>query len=140
MKKHAFDELQSQPGKRKKFYQDEINKLKIDKSLAQKEKVDAEKNVQLVANSVNSLSERLEENTAQNMKTKEQIQQAQTEIENARTEKKRVAMQVKARMFEFDEAQLAAQSLKTKLGGLESQLEKVEPIYATHRRLRAQIK
>ena len=49
-------------------------------------------------------------------------------------------MQVKARMFEFDEAQLAAQSLKTKLGGLETQLEKVEPIYATHRRLRAQIK
>lgn len=44
MKKHAFDELVSEPAKRKKFYQDEINKLKLDKNLTIKEKKDAEKN------------------------------------------------------------------------------------------------
>lgn len=32
------------------------------------------------------------------------MSEAQAEIERARTEKKRVAMQVKARMFELDEA------------------------------------
>ena len=45
-------------------------------------------------------------------------------------------MQVKARMFELDEAQLAASSLKTKLQSLDLQLDKIEPINATLRRLR----
>ena len=52
MKKHAFDELVDEPAKRKKFYQDEINKLKLEKNLTTKEKKDAEKNANLVAQSV----------------------------------------------------------------------------------------
>lgn len=66
MKKHAFDELVNDPAKRKKFYQDEINKLKLEKNLALKEKTDAEKNAQLVTKSIANLQARLEENTAQN--------------------------------------------------------------------------
>ena len=58
----------------------------------------------------------------------------------AREKKKGVAMQVKNRMFELDEAQLTAQALKTKLAGHEQQLEKIEPVYGTFRRLRTQIK
>ncbi len=76
---------------------------------------------------------------AQNDGIREQMRNAQVEIENARAEKKRVAMQVKARIFELDEAQLAAQSIKIKLSGLESQLDKIEPINATLRRLRAHV-
>ena len=52
MKKHAFDELVEDPGKRKKFYQEEIAKLKLEKNLALKEQRDAEKNAKLVGNSV----------------------------------------------------------------------------------------
>ena len=37
MKKHAFDELVSDPAKRKKFYTDEIKKLAIEKSIIAKE-------------------------------------------------------------------------------------------------------
>ena len=80
MKKHAFDELVDEPAKRKKFYQDEINKLKLEKNLTTKEKKDAEKNANLVAQSVAQLSERLEENAAQQEHIREQMQQAQDEI------------------------------------------------------------
>lgn len=52
MKKHAFDELASDPAKRKKFYQDEINKLKLEKNLTDKERSDAHKNVSIVQQSV----------------------------------------------------------------------------------------
>lgn len=63
MKKHAFDEHASNPGKRKKFYQDEINKLKLEKNLTMKEKSDAEKNCQLVNKNIAELKERAEENS-----------------------------------------------------------------------------
>ncbi len=52
MKKHAYDELLSDPAKRKKFYQNEINKLKLEKNLATKERTDAHRNVQLVSKSI----------------------------------------------------------------------------------------
>ena len=52
MKKHAFDQHVDEPAKRKKFYQDEINKLKLEKNLSLKEKVDAEKNCQIVARTI----------------------------------------------------------------------------------------
>jgi hypothetical protein len=64
MKKHAFEELVSDPAKRKKFYQDEINKLKLEKNLSLKEKSDAEKNRQIVVKNITSLKERQEENSA----------------------------------------------------------------------------
>ena len=44
MKKHAFDELVSDPAKRKRFYQDEIKKLNLEKNLLIKSKKDAESN------------------------------------------------------------------------------------------------
>ena len=109
----------------------------MENNISLKEKSDAEKNCQLVIKDIAALQMRLEENMAQNAGIKEQMRIAQVEIENARAEKKRVAMQVKAKMFELDEAQLAAQSIKTKLSGLESQIDKLEPINATLRRLRA---
>ena len=59
MKKHAFDELVEDPAKRKKFYQTEIAKLKLEKNLALKEQRDAEKNAQSVTNSVTLIKERL---------------------------------------------------------------------------------
>ncbi len=137
MKKHAFDELLSDPAKRKKFYQDEINKLKLEKNLATKERTDAHRNVQLVSKSIAQLKERIEENQSQSAHTREQIGQITKEIETARAAKKEVALKVKSRMFELDEVQLSAQALKTKLAGLESQLDKIEPINSTLRRLRA---
>ena len=111
----------------------------MENNISLKEKSDAEKNCQLVIKDIAALQMRLEENIAQNAGIKEQMRIAQVEIENARAEKKRVAMQVKAKMFELDEAQLAAQSIKTKLSGLESQIDKIEPINATLRRLRAHV-
>ena len=71
MKKHAFDELVNEPAKRKKFYQDEINKLKLEKNLTLKEKKDAEKNTKIVAQSVAQLGERLAENEAQSIRVQE---------------------------------------------------------------------
>lgn len=118
MKKHAFDELASDPAKRKKFYQDEINKLKLEKNLTDKERSDAHKNVQIVQQSVSQLKERLEENSSKNAHTREQIQQVTKEIYTARTSKKEVALKVKSRMFELDEVQLSASALQTKLSGL----------------------
>ena len=109
----------------------------MENNISLKEKSDAEKNCQLVLKDIAALQMRLEENMAQNAGIKEQMRIAQVDIENARAEKKRVAMHVKAKMFELDEAQLAAQSIKTKLSGLESQIDKLEPINATLRRLRA---
>ena len=62
MKKHACDELSGDPKKRKKFYQDEISRLELDKNLALKEKNEAEKNAILVQKSIKALKERLAEN------------------------------------------------------------------------------
>ena len=59
MKKHAFEELASDPSLRKKFYQDEINKLKVEKNISLKEKSDAEKNCQLVIKDIASIQMRL---------------------------------------------------------------------------------
>ena len=87
MKKHAFDELVEDPAKRKKFYQEEIAKLKLEKNLALKEQRDAEKNAKLVGNSVNQLRERLEENNGQKLTRQEQMQQAQTEFKAAHGQK-----------------------------------------------------
>lgn len=44
---------------RKKFYQDEINKLKVEKNISLKEKSDAEKNCQLVIKDIASIQMRL---------------------------------------------------------------------------------
>ena len=44
-------------------------------------------------------------------------------------------MDIKSRMFELDEVQLSAQAMKTKLSGLHSQMDKLEPVYSTIRRL-----
>ena len=137
MKKHAFDELVEDPAKRKKFYQEEIAKLKLEKNLALKEQRDAEKNAKLVGNSVTLLKERLEENNVLKINRQEQMQQAQTEFRTANDQKKKVAEQVKASMFQLDEVKHAAEALKTKLSGFETQLDKIEPIYSTLRRLRA---
>ena len=49
-------------------------------------------------------------------------------------------MNIKSRMFELDEAQLQAQAMKTKLNGLYSQMDRMEPIYSTLRRVQAQAK
>lgn len=87
MKKHAFDELVEDPAKRKKFYQEEIAKLKLEKNLALKEQRDAEKNAKLVGNSVTQLRERLEENNGQKLTRQEQMQQAQTEFRAAHDQK-----------------------------------------------------
>lgn len=87
MKKHAFDELVEDPAKRKKFYQEEIAKLKLEKNLALKEQRDAEKNAKLVGNSVTQLRERLEENNGQKLTRQEQMQQAQTEFKAAHGQK-----------------------------------------------------
>ena len=76
MKKHAFDKLESDPAKRKKYYQDEIKKLTLEKNLLTKDKSDAMKNVQLVAKSVTHINENLEENRAKNAYTHEQMQLA----------------------------------------------------------------
>lgn len=73
MKKHAFDELVEDPVKRKKFYQEEIAKLKLEKNLALKEQRDAEKNAKLVGDSVTQLKERLEENNGQKLTRQEQM-------------------------------------------------------------------
>ena len=53
MKKQAFEELVSDPAKRKRFYQDEIKKLSLDKNLLAKEQSDANKNAKIVTNSIN---------------------------------------------------------------------------------------
>ena len=87
MKKHAFDELVEDPGKRKKFYQEEIAKLKLEKNLALKEQRDAEKNAKLVGISDTQLRERLEENNGQKLTRQEQMQQAQTEFRAAHDQK-----------------------------------------------------
>ena len=87
MKKHAFDELVEDPAKRKKFYQEEIAKLKLEKNLALKEQRDAEKNAKLVGGSVTQLKERLEENNGQKLTRQEQMQQAQTEFRAAHDQK-----------------------------------------------------
>lgn len=76
MKKHAHEEFQSDPAKRKKFYQDEINKLKLEKNLTLKEKSDAAKNLQMVSKGIEQLRERLEETKARNESIKEQIAEA----------------------------------------------------------------
>ena len=49
-------------------------------------------------------------------------------------------MDIKSRMFELDEVQLSAQAMKTKLSGLHSQMDKLEPVYSTIRRLQSHVK
>lgn len=73
MKKHAFDQLQNDPAKRKKFYQDEIDKLSLERNLTVKEKIDAQKNTQIVIKSIDQMRDRLEENLAQSAQIKEKM-------------------------------------------------------------------
>jgi len=59
--------------KRKKFYQEEINKLKLEKNLTLKEKSDAAKNLQLASKGIEQLRDRLAETRARTENVREQM-------------------------------------------------------------------
>lgn len=68
------------------------------------------------------------------------MQTALDDIKKAHENKKNVAMLVKDRIFQLDQAQHTAQAMQTKIAGYEAQLDKLEPSNATTRKLKAHVK
>ena len=137
MRKHAAEELASNPAQRKKFYADEVKKLQTHQAVIAKEQSDCVKAGKLVSQNLAMLKERLDQNLAQTAQCREEIQQERTKVEGARQQQRQVATKVREGMFGLNEVELKASSNKTKLTSLNQALDKVEPIYATLRRLQA---
>lgn len=76
MRKHLQDELKNNPGKRKKFFDEEISKIKLQSSLQQKEITDTTKSLDLAKNAILELSQRQSE-------TQNQIDGSMAQIERA---------------------------------------------------------
>lgn len=91
MRKHLQEELQNNPGKRKKFFDDEIGKIKLQAAQQQKEIADTSKSLELVKKAINELAQRQTETQTQMDSSLGYIEKAQQQIEEVRAKKREVA-------------------------------------------------